>query len=257
MSMTQKLSAAVLVAACSAGAAHADITDATSTGYGISADLSLLIADLEVLPQGLAQGAAPGAYDLTSSVVDADLSAVGLASVSAGVLSGRAASDVSGGPGLGTTTAEGSVTDLGADVVLGSILDLSAGVIQAEASVSGDYGSLASLGDSILTDVDLSILGNTVTVDANAAPNTVLFDSLGIQVVLNEQIEGGDGVTSRSLEVNAIHIYFDDVAAGLGLLNGDIKIAHAYAEMNAVVPAPGGVAALGMCGVLASRRRRQ
>jgi len=248
--------AQIALAACIAGGAQADITDATSNGYGISADLSLLLLQLEVLPQAYADGSAPGPYANDNTAVNALFSAAGLANVGADVLSGEATSDVDASSGNRTTTGNGSVTGLGADVVLGTILNLSAGVIEADSAVTGDYGSLAANGSSILTDVDLSILGTTLTVDANAAPNTVLFDALGIQVVLNEQIIGGNGIDGRSLEVNAIRISFDDVAAGLGLLNGDIKIAHAYSEMNAVVPAPSGLAALAVTGLVATRRRR-
>lgn len=248
--------AQIALAACIAGGAQADITDATSNGYGISADLTLLILQLEVLPQAYADGSAPGPYANDNTAVNALFSAAGLANVGADVLSGEATSDVDGSSGNRTTTGNGTVTGLGADVVLGTILNLSAGVIEADSAVTGDYGSLAANGSSILTDVDLSILGTTLTVDANAAPNTVLFDALGIQVVLNEQIIGGNGIDGRSLEVNAIRISFDDVAAGLGLLNGDIKIAHAYSEMNAVVPAPSGLAALTLGGLVATRRRR-
>ena len=235
--------AQIALAACIARGAQADITDATSNGYGISVDLSLLILQLDVLPQAYADGSAPGPYANDNTAVNALFSAAGLANFGADVLSGEATSDVDGSSGNRTTTGNGTVTGLGADVVLGTILNLSAGVIEADSAVTGDYGSLAANGSSILTDVDLSILGTTLTVDANAAPNTVLFDALGIQ----------DG---RSLEVNAIRISFDDVAAGLGLLNGDIKIAHAYSEMNAVVPAPSGLAALTLSGLVATRRRR-
>lgn len=243
------------VLAC-AGSAQADITGATSNGHGLSADITLLVANLQVLPQGYADGTAPGPYAQSDSVLNATFTTAGLANIGAGVLSGEANSNVDGLTGTRTTSGTGMVTDLGSDLVLGTILNLTAGVVQSDSMVSGDYGSLSANGSSILTDVDLSVLGADVFVDANAAPNTVLFDALGIQIVLNEQIMGGNGVDSRSLEVNAIRISFDDVAAGLGLLNGDIKIAHSYAEMSAVVPAPASALVLMSSGLLASRRRR-
>ena len=241
---------------CSAGAAHADITQASSSGYGLAADVSLLVANLEVLPQGHATGTAPGPYSQSESTLNASFTTAGLANISAGVLSGEAYSDVDGLAGTRTATGMGRVTDLGTDLVLGTILDLNAGVIESEAAVSGDYGSLLATGSSILTDVDLSVLGAEVLIDANAAPNTVLFDALGIRIVLNEQIVGGNGIDDRTMEVNAIRISFDNVAAGLGLLNGDIRIAHSYAEMGAVVPAPASFMLLASGGLLTSRRRR-
>jgi hypothetical protein len=63
----------------------------------------------------------------------------------------------------------------------------------------------------------------------------VLLDSqlLGIKIVLNEQIVTGDGVNTRGLTVNAIHIYLTDVEiAGIGIVTGDIIIAQSKAQRH-------------------------
>lgn len=248
--------AGCLAVVLGAGLSNADVIDASSSGYGISAELSLLILGLDVHPQAFVGGAAPGPYAQSTSVVNASFSTAALASLQAGVLSGAASSDVDGGAGSRGAVGHGEVVGLNVGVVLGTILSLSAAVIESDASITGDYGALNGIGSSVLTDVNLSVLGASIAVDASAAPNTVIFDTLGIRVVLNEQIHSGNGIDHRSVEVNAIRITFDDVVAGLGLLNGDIRIAHAAAEMGAIVPAPSAAAMAAIGGLLATRRRR-
>lgn len=248
---------AALAAMAHAGSADAAVTSADATGYGLSADLSLLILNLSLPPQALAAGTAPTPFSELETALSAQATIGGLASLSTGVLTGTASSNVDGSAGARTADASGTVDGLNLSVVFGTVLSMSATTIGSNAQVNGDYGALSGAGSSILEDLDLTVLGSALTVDANAAANTVLFDALGIRIVLNEQIVGGDGVSGRSMEVNAIRITFDDVAAGLGLLNGDIRIGHSFASMNAIVPAPatGGLAAA--VGVLAARRRRR
>jgi len=236
---------------------NADVISAEANGYGLAADISLLLADVTVAPQGHASGTAPGVFDGSNSVLDFSAFALGLASINATVIEGSASSDVDGFAGIRTTDSMGRVDGLGASVLLSSVLGLDASMIQSNASITGDYGSLNMYGSSNLADVTLSILGATLDVDANAAANTVLFDSLGIRVVLNEQIFGGDGIETAQLEVNAIHISFNDVAAGLGLLNGDIRIGHSFASMTATIPSPGVLACVPAGALLSVRRRRR
>ncbi len=248
--------AAAAVAMAVAGTAQADVVSAQSTGYGLSAELSLLFLQLNAGPLGLASGSAPGPYMITDVEVGANFSVAGLAQIQTSVLTGQAASNVNGLPGSRSVSAEGTVDNLGMSIVLGTVLSLNATLVQSEASVVGDFGSLVASGSSILTDVNLTVLGQQLTVDANAAPNTVLFDSLGIRVVLNEQVYTGDGIETRGIEVNAIRIEIENYGIGLGLLNADIRIAHASASMMAVVPAPGSMALLG-CGLAGMGRRRR
>ncbi len=54
-----------------------------------------------------------------------------------------------------------------------------------------------------------------------------------MRVVLNEEIRSGDGTGDAAIEVNAVHIYLDDVlVSGLGALRGEVVIGHAEAALT-------------------------
>ena len=97
----------------------------------------------------------------------------------------------------------------------------------------------------------------------NSAPpaNTNLFSAPGLSVLLDEPILGGDGVTSRSLQVNGFHASFDGFSFGGGTLDGDVIISHAQASLIAAAvsePAACSMFGAGVAGLLlAPRRRRQ
>jgi hypothetical protein len=94
---------------------------------------------------------------------------------------------------------------------------------------------LAAAGTTTLVGATASLLGASLAVEAHPLPNTILVNTLGIKVVLNEQIVSGDGVTGLSITVNAIHVYLTNVnVAGVGILNGDIIVAQSKAERNCV-----------------------
>ncbi len=251
--------------AAGAGVAKADTVAGDSLGYGMTANLSVLVASFNVAPQGIASGSAPSAYAQQNSVASANLSTLGLASIQAGILEGSAWSDVDGGMGSRTTSGQGRVAGLNTNVGVGliNILSLSASVIEANAAVSGDFGALQTVGGAQLSDVSLKVLGQSLQVHASAAPNTVLFDALGVRVVLNEQVVTGDGSEFSSIAVTAMRITFNNVLAGLSLLNGEIRIGHASASASAIesnipivpAPAPAGLAGAGL--MLAAARRRR
>src|SRR4029453_5441777 len=78
-----------------------------------------------------------------------------------------------------------------------------------------------------------SLLPVDLALPEHPEPNTVLLDHLGMRVVLNEQIRSGDGTGDAGIEVNAIHIYLDDVlVSGLGALRGEVIIGHAEAALT-------------------------
>src|SRR5262249_36286629 len=88
-----------------------------------------------------------------------------------------------------------------------------------------------------------------------------------ISVLGNEQIVGGNGVTTRSIEVNALDISFTgfplDPLGALGTVSGDFIFSHSEAALVAVPPPVPEPAALVLVGtgcltlLLSARCRRR
>ena len=115
--------------------------------------------------------------------------------------------------------ADSAVTQLSVDAGVGALklLHLGAIVVQSAATISGSCGTMTATGTTTLVGSSVSVLGlPPLMVPVNPVPNTVLVNALGIKIVLNEQIVSGDGVTSRGLTVNAIHIYLNNAHVGGG-----------------------------------------
>src|SRR5712691_8563058 len=111
------------------------------------------------------------------------------------------------------------------------------GVVRAEAVVamssSTADGSTASSTAEGSTLIGLSINGST-PVDVTPPPNTTI-PIPGGAVILNEQIFEGDGVHTRALTVNMIHVRLTDpVTAAITV---DIIVSQAHSDVN-FVPAP-------------------
>lgn len=168
------------------------------------------------------------------------------------------------------------------------VVDLSAGVLSSTSSVTGDYGAWTASGDSVITDLNLSLLGNTINwfnignnllsgslvattgvngqVLIDADPNTRidlwgLLGLAGVYLTLNEQDEDCGGAASCSIETNAFHLWAD--ALHLGLVGLDLKLGHSSAMLAgqpSAVPLPGSVwmmlGGLGVLGTFARRRKQ-
>ena len=234
--------AATAAALFASQGANAMVVSGSSTGYGESINLSVLglvtVSSLE--PSG-ATGTAPDPYSESTSTVSVDLGVL-----RTGLLNGEAASNVDGGSGSRSASATGSVNEATVNIV--NALLLNSTTLSATAQVSGDYNAFSVSGGSVIEGLSLSALGTDVNLPVSFAPNTVLFNGAGLMIVANEQITTGDGVSSRGFEVNALHLSFDDFAAGLNLVNGDIILGHAEAELTAQaspVPLPAAVWLLG------------
>ncbi|MBA3725357.1 MAG: PEP-CTERM sorting domain-containing protein [Armatimonadetes bacterium] len=241
---------------------HAIVTFGASDAYGVQAGVTLLTFNLNVAAVPTASGSAPAPYSDTDQVLSLFVSGGPLGTLSTGVMTVNASSDVDGGAGNRFAMADAEVNELSLVLVPGlgdpPLLNLTADQVVSDSIVSGDFGSLVGVGDTVLTNTVLTILGVGVAINANPAPNTVVFNNLGITVTLNEQFVSGDGINSRGQTTNAIHIGLEDVGAGGGLVNGDIVISHSAASLEAVVPEPSSmVAAVVGLGWLAVRRRRR
>lgn len=257
-----------LIVACSAltmsQTADATVVNAKSEGYAAYIDLNLLdLADIVLQPiPGGAHGEAPAPYHNTDSTLSLEIPNI----LKLDVLWGEASSDVDGSDGSKTTSGFGEVAGLNLDLF--GLVTLDLGVINASASVTGDYGTMSAMGSTAIALASGTILGIPVAVDVSP---TAEINLLGISIIFDEQMENCTD-SFCSMEANAIHINFDDLvlnditAALLGIdtLTGEIIIGHAYAEMSAAeaappvpVPAAAWLFGSGIMGLVGFARRRQ
>ena len=241
--------------------AYADVTGGDSKGYGIFVALELIGIPVLTIPEtAVAQGTAPGPYSDFDQVLSVGVGVPLVASVATGVLEANATSDINGGAGNRFAFSDSLVDDL--DVIVGpsavgpNLLEVTADTIGSSSIITGDYASMTPLGSMILENLTISVSGTSLNIPISPAPNTILFDALGIRIVLNEQFSITN-LANASQVTNAIHIELDEAVTGGGLLSGDIIIAHSDAAMVAVVPEPATFVCLGAgLGLLALLRRR-
>src|SRR5712691_1328725 len=111
------------------------------------------------------------------------------------------------------------------------------GVVRAEAVVAmssstADGSTATSTGEGS-TLIGLSINGSA-PVDVTPSPNTTI-PIPGGAVILNEQIFEGDGVHTRALTVNMIHVVLKEPLTGT--ITADIVVSSAHSDVN-FAPAP-------------------
>lgn len=239
---------------------NAAVVAGQSNAHGVDVGLSAVsgLATLTVGPLPSTSGVAPVQYSLNNQVLSVTASTLGVANLGTGVITVNASSNVDGGAGTRNAAANATVDDLNLQVVPGIILvpdfiHLTAGTIFSSSMVSSDGSSFTTNGGFFIEDAVLNIAGvGNVIINANAAPNTVVFNALGITIIANEQYFSGDGITTRGLTTNALHI----TVAPLGgnLVQGDVVIAHSYSELT--IPAPGSAGLIGALSLAAIRRRR-
>ena len=213
----------------------------SSSAFGESVDLALIPTvggGIQISSGTLptASGSAPPAYSDQDTQVSVTLGSPLTGQILAtGLLAVSASSSV---PASDSVTAEATVDDLDFDLI--GLLTLDATTVRSTATVTGPCGGpLTATGTTLLEGASAgSALGAGLGISASPSPNFVLLDALGVRVVLNEQIQGGDGTTHRSLTVNAIHITLSNVTlAGIGVVSGDIVIAHSEAQLSCATPA--------------------
>jgi uncharacterized repeat protein (TIGR01451 family) len=207
-------------------------TTAASSASGATVGVTVVGLPIDVGPIPHAEGVAPPVYDDQDTTLNLQVVALGglLTVLEAETLTVRAASAV---PGADTAIGEARVEGLTALALL--LTSLQADVIAATASIGGSCdGGLTAGGASVITGGRLTIanpLPTTIDIPVSPAPNTTLFDALGLRVVLNEQTVSG-GPQDRHLEVIAIHLTLQDFLLGGALLSGDLAIARAEATVT-------------------------
>jgi hypothetical protein len=220
---------------CPCLAAGSSIASSSAFGESVASNLLPFVGSGVVIGSGplpSAAGTAPPPYSDSDSVASVAVSSVPTGQIlSTGVMTVNATSTV---PGGNNVHADATVNGVDVDVVTAlvtKLLTLDATVVQSTADIDGPCGTLVATGTTTLASASGTLNGVPLAIAANPPPNTVLVNTAGIRVVLNEQLLSGDGVTSLSLTVNAIHITFTNVVVGgIGILNGDIIIASSHAQ---------------------------
>ena len=233
----------LLAALVALGAAPLHAQNSPSTGassaYGIAVDVHAGPARVQVVPTPAVAGAAPSAYQRHDSAAQVDASSSTLGTVAhTGVLEVDAASSAPAGNGA---SAQATVHDLQA--LSQALVRLEAAEVRSSAGVSGTCGSpLRGTADTVLVSARLVVGGAvpaTISLDARPAPNSIVYDALGVRVILNEQAATGDGGSSGAIMVNAIHVTLNGAALGLERVDGDLVISHAEASANCTGAGPG------------------
>lgn len=229
-----------------------------SAGRSLRANVGLLAGGVgvNVGPLAHAWGNAPTAYTSDHTVASVSAFALGVADLDTGVLDANALSNINGGAFAGFVSADATVDDLDLAIVPGTIIipdliTLTANTISSNVQIGHDGTNFSSLGGINIENAFLRVAGvGTIAVNANAAPNTVLLDALGIRIVLNEQITTSDALT-MSRTINAIHI---SITGPLQVVNADVVIAQSVASLT--VPSCSTAALLCPALLTGIRRRR-
>lgn len=223
---------ALLLPLGAATPAGATVIAGDSSAFGLYVDLEIpILPDLFLDGTPAVSGSAPAPYDLSDSLLTYDGTVIDL-----GLLEVAAASDVDGGLGIRFAEASAGLKNLAINV--GSAFSLELSAIGADARSEGDFGALVSTGDALLASL-LVTVGGSVIFDGAVAPgaNTDfldgILDPLGIDLILNEQILSGDGISTTGIAVNAVHLLLDTP-----LLAGEVIFSHAESSLQAV-PEPG------------------
>jgi uncharacterized repeat protein (TIGR01451 family) len=219
--------------------ADAPVTHGAAFGEQISLKLQTLLATVQASSgplSSVAGDAPPFNKDASALTVNVGLGSLGTV-LHTGLLLSHTDS-----PGAGQVASNATVHDLGLSLVpVMPLLTLHSDEVRSSAAIGGTCGStLTATGTTTLVNAAAGgTLGLGLHIGASVAPNTVLLNLLGVRVVLNEQIGSGDGVTSRALTVNAIHVSVQNSLLGaLGRLSGDVVIAHSEARVVCAAPPP-------------------
>lgn len=178
------------------------------------------------IPSG-ANAAAPTDYEIHVDAASAEVALGGLARVVAGPIGARVRAL------LGRELSEASAAAQSVEVTIGDALGVRLTLDGAASGIVGQCDATAGKAalDAALEGAELTLLGATVVLDADAAPNTLVPLLVpGARLVLNEQTVV-DGVA----EVAALHLTLDDFVIGGSvpqLVDADVVIARSRASLS-------------------------
>lgn len=229
---------------------------------------------VNVAPVAATSGTAPPSYDVSNSVASVNQGAqlstfpLGISeNLSTGLLSSNSSGTSTGAQA--TATIDNASFAIDASGFLNSLFNLNATTISSTSQASSN-GGLSATGSTTIegltfggTALSSIVLNGSAFV--NPAPNTVLINVGGLSIVLNEQIQSGDGVSGIGITTNAIHASLSGFPLGTNLANGDLILGHsqAFATVGTVgaVPEPATWAMMlvgfGAAGFSLRRRRAQ
>jgi hypothetical protein len=230
------------------------LAQAASSAYAVGVNQTVTApnvanVNVSVGPLAATSGSTPPSYNNSATVASVNQTT---ASNSQGTSTGAQA----------TANVQNGAVTIGSNVAgVPALFNLITSTIDSmsTANAGGVTGSSSITGASLTG----SVFGSTTfasSLFASAAPNTVLFNALGLTITLNEQIlSGTTGITT-----NAIDISFNNFVVGTGLKNGNIILGHTQASFSpaGAVPEPStwammlvGFGAIGLA-MRRSRRRK-
>ncbi len=235
----------------------AAITVVSSDAYGVYSDVRVVnTVGVVVGPVAGVSGITPPGYDKTLTVASLN-SAINLGLVSLI----RAGLNINTGVLTSTTNANGNLlggTNSGfANALVNNAnvnlftkasvapaittLGLGADTIRSASYAATDGTNGFVRGQSVLSNLNLTVLSLLdihLAENAQVAANTVLLDTLGLKIILNEQIISGNGTADASIQTNAFHLFFDDYVLGLRTITGGLIIGHSAVRIQVDPRAP-------------------
>src|SRR6058998_1192060 len=203
-----RLSVLVVVSGFALAPVRSEGQSGSVSGQGAAAAVTTTSGAQQFAIAALPSSGGMADSELATVAVPSTLSADGLASITTGQLDQTLVST--------TTTAQAANVS-----VLSGLITAEAVLAVATSYANGVTATSESNGSAL---VGLVINGVTYA-DAPPAPNTqVSLPGVGY-VVLNEQIQVGDGARNTGLTVNMIHVYLTDPATGAP--TGDIVVGMA------------------------------
>lgn len=224
-------------------AAIAPAQDASeNSAFGLDVNLSaqvlgigLVNLDVGPAPHTQASGSTP--YSESDQIIGLEAGTIlNLLTASAGVLTTDVAFD--GHDGFSTSVGQVEGLDVGVSILNLLGLTLGADSVTGVASIEGRCGNLAAEGGTELVGAFLAVGGaGIIDLPVNPPPNTVvdvlgLLGVVGIELILNEQIVTGNGVTHMSMLTNAIRLSINISVPLVGSVGGSVIVSQAQATRN-------------------------